>query len=207
MEHNDKPEIAIKIHGYHTESIDESYTSTDSDGNRTVHYQTRTIEVTDFSFTFDLSEYVSNNGIIHTVSKNNRERNVMEVLNEYVKNENSLKNIEMKKVVIWDYGSLTKAISTVIRQQGYHKDLRITFPLRNHIVRVESDHTFAKFTRNIWTQILCIITCLWIIFYPILWLYRNSFKNQIRSDFLMNISEKDWFDRNVNSIVANVRWL
>ena len=94
----------------------------------------------------------------------------------------------------------------MIRQQGYRSDLRITFPLRNHIIRVESDHKFAKFARNIWTKILCFITCLWIIFYPILWLYKNSFKNQIRSDFSMNISEKDWFDRNVNSIVANVRW-
>ncbi|CAB4397525.1 hypothetical protein RhiirA5_448939 [Rhizophagus irregularis] len=207
MEHNDKPEMAIKVHGYHTEVVDESYTSTDSDGNRTVHYQSRTVEITDFNFTLDLTEHISTNGIIRTISKNNKQKDILELLNEYVKNENTLKNIEMKKVVIWDYESLTKAISTVIRQQGYRSDLRITFPLRNHFVRVESDHKFAKFARNIWTKILCFITCLWIIFFPILWLYRNSFKNQIRSDFVMNISEKDWFDRNVNSIVTNVRWL
>ncbi|CAI2178534.1 16962_t:CDS:2 [Funneliformis geosporum] len=208
MEHNDKPEMAIKIHGYHMETQDDSYTSTDSDGNTTVHYQTRTVEVTDFNFTFDLSEHVSINGIIHTIpNKLNKRKDVMELLNEYVKHGNRLKNIEMKKVVIWDYESLTKAISTVIRQQGYRNDLRITFPLRNHIIRVESDHKFARFTRNIWTKILCFITCLWIIFYPILWLYRNSFKNQIRSNFFMHVSERDWFDRNVDSIVANVRWL
>jgi hypothetical protein len=84
--------------GYHTETVDDSYTSTDSDGNRTVHYQSRTIEITDFNFTFDLTEYVSNNGIIHTISKNNKQKDIMELLNEYVKNENTLKNIEMKKV-------------------------------------------------------------------------------------------------------------
>src|SRR5205085_9351408 len=95
MTHNHKPEMAIKIHGnykkkyisfliinflinffkflgYHRETHDESYTSTDSDGNRTVHYQTTTVEVTDFNFTFDLTEYISNNGIINTISKNNK---------------------------------------------------------------------------------------------------------------------------------------
>ncbi|CAG8515905.1 8747_t:CDS:2 [Funneliformis caledonium] len=180
MGHNDKPEMAIKIHGYHMETQDDSYTSRDSDGNTTVHYQTRTVEVTDFNFTFDLTEHISINGIIHTIpNKNNKRKDVMELLNEYVKHGNRLKNIEMKKVVIWDYESLTKAISTVIRQQGYRNDLRITFPLRNHIIRVESDHKFA----------------------------RNSFKNQIRSNFFMHVSERDWFDRNVDSIVANVRWL
>ncbi|GBC10639.1 hypothetical protein RclHR1_00980016 [Rhizophagus clarus] len=207
MEHNDKPEMAIKIHGYHTETVDDSYTSTDSEGNRTVHYQSRTVERTDFNFTFDLTEYVSINGIIRTISKNNNQKEVLELLSDYVKNESTLKNIEMKKVVIWDYESLTKAISTVIRQQGYRNNLRVTFPLRNHIVHVESDHKFARFARNIWTKILCIITCLWIIFFPIFWLYRNSIKKQIRSDFTMTISEKDWFDKNVNSIVANVKWL
>lgn len=84
--------------GYHTEVVDESYTSTDSDGNRTVHYQSRTVEITDFNFTLDLTEHISTNGIIRTISKNNKQKDILELLNEYVKNENTLKNIEMKKV-------------------------------------------------------------------------------------------------------------
>ncbi|GBC10637.1 hypothetical protein RclHR1_00980014 [Rhizophagus clarus] len=203
MEHNDKPEMAIKIHGYQTEADDDNYTSTDSD--RIVHCES-TVERTEFNFTFDLTEYVSINGIIRT----NDQKEIMELLNDYVKNESMLKNIEMKKVVTWDYESLTKAISTVIRQQGYRNNLRITFLLRNHIVHVESDPKFARFASNIWIQILFIITCLWIIFLPIFWLYKlykASNKKQIRSDFTMTINEKDWFDKNVNSIIANVRWL
>ncbi|RHZ77661.1 hypothetical protein Glove_174g63 [Diversispora epigaea] len=190
--HNDKPQMAIKIHGYHT-----NYESN----------STKVVEVTDFKFTFDLSNYITPYGKLHIISNEKYPNmDIMELLREYVENQNLLKEIEMRKVVIWDYDSLTKAISSVIRQQGYNNILRITYPIRNNIVKVQSDHKFSKLMKSKWFNILCVISCLWIIFWPLTWLYKKSFKDQLRSDFQLNISPRDWFQANVENIISNVQW-
>ncbi|CAG8675336.1 5762_t:CDS:2 [Dentiscutata heterogama] len=181
---NDKPQMAIT--GYHTESIDDSYYTTDSDGNSRRVDQSRNVEVIDFKLTIDLSNYILPTGVMYTIPKKNHPPvEIMQILREYVEHENLLKEIEMRKVVIWDYESLTRAISSTIRQQGFRNDIRITYPLRNHIVKVQSDHKLAHFLRNPW----------------------KKFKNQLRSDFQMSISPSDWFQNNIELIISNVRWL
>ncbi|CAJ0636533.1 13481_t:CDS:2 [Entrophospora sp. SA101] len=153
LAHNDKPNMAIKIHGYHYETRHYTYTYTDANGN--IQYGTRseTYVVTDFLITIDLSEYVLPNGTIHAIpNKKNPDPQIMDIINEYINHENKLKEFIMKKTVLWDYQSLTKAISTSIRLHGFHRFLEITYPLQNHKVKVQSDHKFAKFTRNTFTQ-------------------------------------------------------
>ncbi|CAG8621743.1 26880_t:CDS:2 [Dentiscutata erythropus] len=205
---NDKPQMAITVTGYHTESIDDSYYTTDSDGNSRRVDQSRNVEVIDFKLTIDLSSYILPTGVMYTIPKKNHPPvEIMQVLREYVEHENLLKEIEMRKVVIWDYESLTKAISSTIRQQGFRNDIRITYPLRNHIVKVQSGHKLAHFLRNAWVKFISFITCLWLILWPLSWLYKKTFKNQLRSDFQMSISPGDWFQNNIELIISNVRWL
>ncbi|CAG8577382.1 3659_t:CDS:2 [Diversispora eburnea] len=205
--HNDKPQMAIKIHGYYTNYETENYSYTDSNGQIKTSSRTKEIEVTDFKFTFDLTNYITPYGKLHIIpNKKYLNMDIMEFLREYVENKNLLKEIEMRKVVIWDYDSLTKAISSVIRQQGYNNTLRITYPIRNYIVKVQSDHKFSKLMKSKWFNILCIISCLWIILWPLTWLYKKSYKDQLRSDFQINISPRDWFQANVENIISNVQW-
>ncbi|CAJ0829730.1 6802_t:CDS:2 [Entrophospora sp. SA101] len=133
LAHNDKPNMAIKIHGYHYETRHYTYTYTDANGN--IQYGTRseTYVVTDFLITIDLSEYVLPNGTIHAIpNKKNPDPQIMDIINEYINHENKLKEFIMKKTVLWDYQSLTKAISTSIRLHGFHRFLEITYPLQNH---------------------------------------------------------------------------
>nr|CAG8639071.1 6097_t:CDS:1 [Entrophospora candida] len=206
LAHNDKPNMAIKIHGYHYETRHYTYTYTDANGN--IQYGTRseTYVVTDFLITIDLSEYVLPNGTIHAIpNKKNPDPQIMDIVNEYINHENKLKEFIMKKTVLWDYQSLTKAISTSIRLHGFHRFLEITYPLQNHKVKVQSDHKFAKFTRNTFTQVLCVVTCVCIVFWPLFWLYKKSFKNQIRSDFCMSISTRDWYDKHIYYILGEIR--
>ncbi|CAG8442671.1 12304_t:CDS:2 [Acaulospora morrowiae] len=205
--HNDKPQMAISIHGYHSEWVEESYTYTDEGGNTKWATRSKHIEVTDFKFTYDLTDYILPNGEIHLTADKSPELDIMQLLKDYVEHKNILKEIEMRKVVLWDYESLTKAVSSTIRSQGYRNDIRITYPMRNHVVVVQSDHKFARLTRKFWFKFLCFITCLWIILLPLSWLYKKSYKNQLRSDFQMNIGPRDWFQQNVGMIVANVKWL
>ncbi|CAG8600980.1 28736_t:CDS:2 [Gigaspora margarita] len=183
---NDKPQMAITIMGYHTESKDDSYYTVDSEGNSRRVDQSTNVEVVDFKFTLDLSDYILPTGVMYAIQRlNHPPIEIMQILREYVEHKNVLKEIEMRKVVIWDYESLTRAISSTIRQQGFRDDIRITYPLRNHIVKVQSDHKLANFLRNPW----------------------KTFKNQLRSNFQMSISPGEWFQNNIELIISNVRWL
>ncbi|CAG8531430.1 4676_t:CDS:2, partial [Scutellospora calospora] len=76
-EHNDKPEMAIIIYGYHTRNTGKKNT-----------------EITDFRFTIDLTEFVSPVGELRA---NKPDMNFMEVLEDYVRRDGVLKSIEMHK--------------------------------------------------------------------------------------------------------------
>ncbi|CAI2178535.1 16963_t:CDS:2, partial [Funneliformis geosporum] len=143
MSHNDKPEMSITIHGYHTEEKDGTIRVVN--GSNSYDYEKNdvdVVEVTDFDFTIDLSDHILPKGEINTIpSKDDDDYDIKEgkdinqVLEEYCKNNNRSKEIEMRKVIIWDFEKLTKAIAQVIRQQTYYNNIKIHYPLRNNIVK------------------------------------------------------------------------
>ncbi|CAG8618976.1 17798_t:CDS:2, partial [Acaulospora morrowiae] len=123
IEHNDKPEMAIIIQGYRIHGH----------GNGK---HRKNIEIMDFKFTLDLTEYVSSHGEIRAVPTENKpNRNVIQALEEYLQRDSVWKGIEMRKVVNWDYETITKVIVSTIRQQGYRRQIRISYPSRNNVVR------------------------------------------------------------------------
>ncbi|RIA85725.1 hypothetical protein C1645_781269 [Glomus cerebriforme] len=204
---NDKPEMAIAIYGYHTEEKDGMTQVISSHG-----YEKREIndvEITDFNFKIDLSDHILPQGEIHTIPPKDDDdydikdsKDLMQVLEEYCKNSGGFKEIEMRKVIIWDYESLSKAIATIIRQQHYYNNIKISFPLRNNLIKVQSTSTLYNITNNKWIQLFCLLTCLWIIFWPIWWLYRKIYSVQIKSEFRMKINTKEWFENNVSRIIS-----
>jgi hypothetical protein len=96
-------------------------------------------------------------------------------------------------------------IATIIRQQHYYNNIKISYPLRNNIVKVQSSSTLYNFAKNKWIKLFCLLTCLWIIFWPILWLYRKIYSVQIKSEFRLKIKTKGWFENNVSFIVNNAK--
>ena len=100
---------------------------------------------------------------------------------------------------------MTKAIAQVIRQQNYYNNIKIFYPLRNNLVKVQSTSTLCNLTKNKWIRLFCLLSFLWIIFWPIWWLYRKIYFVQIKSEFRMKISTKEWFENNVSYITSNVK--
>ncbi|CAG8788461.1 10338_t:CDS:2, partial [Dentiscutata erythropus] len=140
-EHNDKPEMAIIIYGYHTRK---------GGNNR------KNAEITDFRFTLDLTEFVSSVGELRAYPNENKpDMGFMDVLEEYIRRDSGLKSIEMHKIVYWDYSYLTQSIISIIRDQGYQHEIRITYPQRNQLILVQSDNALAQFTRTTVGQALC----------------------------------------------------
>ncbi|CAG8612340.1 8831_t:CDS:2 [Cetraspora pellucida] len=192
-EHNDKPEMAIIIYGYHTRK---------GGNNR------KNTEITDFRFTLDLTEFVTSVGEMRTYPNENRpDMSFTEVLEDYVHRDSVLKSIEMHKIVFWDYTYLTQSIISIIRDQGYQHEIRITYPQRNQLIRVQSDNALAQFSRSTLGQALCCCSCFGIIHRVVTQFYDNTYKIKFKSEFQMNISAREWFQRNKRIIVANVKWL
>ncbi|GES81160.1 ABC transporter [Rhizophagus clarus] len=184
---NDKPEMAITIHGYRTEEKDgKTQVISGSHGYEYEKRDMNTVEITDFSIKIDLSDHILPQ-------------------EEYCNSSVGFKEIEMIKVIIWDYDSLSKVIATIIRQQHYYNNIKISYPLRNNVVKVQSTSTLYSFTKNKWIKIFCLLTCLWIIFWPIWWLYRKVYSVQIKSEFRMKIKTKEWFENNVSHIVSKAK--
>ncbi|KAG9307641.1 hypothetical protein G9A89_023206 [Geosiphon pyriformis] len=177
--HNDKPEMAVSIRGWHEESRWESVVERGEDGN--LHHGSRstTVEITDFHLNFDVTQFISSHGHIFTIpqKKNQPTKEIRELMEEYLNHKNSLKEIDMKKVVIWEYEGLSKAITATIRHKGFKEKLTISFPLRNHVVAVYANTKLSQLSRNGW------------------------------SEFKMNIPPGVWFNQNVQTIVDTVRWL
>ncbi|CAG8695533.1 7520_t:CDS:2, partial [Ambispora leptoticha] len=147
--HNDKPQMAVSILGYHQESRTEHYVYTDDQGRQQTGTRQHTQQVTDFHLNLDLTEYISEYGKIITVPKKDEPaKEVKELLEEYIKHRNSLKEIEMRKVVNWEYESISRAITAAIRSQGYTNYITISYPLRNHIVAVHSNTKLSRFARH-----------------------------------------------------------
>ncbi|CAG8716672.1 3390_t:CDS:2, partial [Funneliformis mosseae] len=115
MSHNDKPEMSITIHGYHTEEKDGTIRVVDENNGYDYEKDVDVVEVTDFDFTIDLSDHILPKGEIYTIpSKDDDDydikegKDIKQVLEEYCKNNSRSKEIEMRKVIIWDFENLTK---------------------------------------------------------------------------------------------------
>ncbi|CAB4397523.1 unnamed protein product [Rhizophagus irregularis] len=213
LSNNDKSEMAITIHGYRTEEKDgTTHVISGSHGYEYEKRDVNTVEITDFIFKIDLSDHILSQGEISTIPPKDDDdydikdsNDIMQVLEEYCNSGVGFKEIEMIKVIIWDYEPLSKVIATIIRQQHYYNNIKISYPLRNNIVKVQSTSTLYSFTKNKWIKLFCLLTCLWIIFWPIWWLYRKFYTVQIKSEFRMKISTKEWFENNVSYIVSKAK--
>ncbi|CAG8670557.1 11577_t:CDS:2, partial [Scutellospora calospora] len=101
-----------------------------------------------------------------------------------------------KRIVFWDYSYLTQSIISIIREQGYQHEIRIAYPQRNQLISVQSDNALAQFSRSTFGQALCCCSCFGIIHRVLTRFYDNAYKSKFKSEFQMNISARDWFQRN-----------
>ncbi|KAI9331385.1 hypothetical protein BDR26DRAFT_870454, partial [Obelidium mucronatum] len=183
----EKPVMMISIQGTRQETrLVTRQVSDGNGGSRTeTHHETHT--VTDFNFSIDVSNYISNEWerVMAVPKQTSTEQQPVlgpwkAVLDQFISSKNLLKEIHMQKEVVWDYGNIQNSIVMALRMAGYGHNIRITFPKLNYMVSAYSDSTLSKATDSMAMKVFCVVTCLCIIFYPIFLMVRKNDRISIK---------------------------
>ena len=163
--------------------------------------------VSDFRTELDASQFVNAYGTIYSIPDSKGDLvTVDEIMQSYVQSTNKFKRIRLEKRPLWNFQQLDQAIRGAVKSTGFPHSISVTFPMKNNRMTVSSDSSINKFQEHGCTRFLCCISCLCIIFYPILLMARKTFgASTLRADFPMTISEQDWFMANYWNIIRAVR--
>ncbi|KAI9032530.1 hypothetical protein CLU79DRAFT_679144, partial [Phycomyces nitens] len=179
-EHNTVPGMAVKFYGYHEETHWRRRTTRDSEGNITEESEPVTQRVDDFTFEVDCSQDIlpTCQGIyVLPDMKTGHVKAVRSLCDEYIHEKNKLKELQLTKVVNWNYPELTKGISWI------------------------SQTSDSKIIRG-----FLFITCLWIIVWPVVWFFKKKFGHTtLKSEWIMNVAERDWYQRHIHEVLGQVR--
>jgi hypothetical protein len=180
------PGESIRVYGYHTESY--SDTETDSDGNSRSVTKTRT--VTDFLYYISLTDYINPIGTMIQPHA---------AIDSYLSSKASLKELTLRKRIVWDYKLIEETITQRIKALGYTDTIDITFHLFNDFVKIFPNNNLSICARDDLATCLLWITCLCLIWYPIKLCIQDQ-PQVIYCDYRMNISEQEWLNRYIHLI-------
>ena len=147
---NTRPRQSINVHGYHTETR-ERYVTREEDGERWEEREYYTEHVTDFDYSLDITNFIFPFGYITSLS----DQLIPEVVDEYLRNTNPLKELVMYKQVQFDFDTLEAMITGHLRAMGWYRGLTISFPQANHRVRVYPANCISKFWESCCGKLLC----------------------------------------------------
>jgi len=100
---------------------------------------------------------------------------------EFLKSTNKLKRIEITKTVrMDDFHVLVDLIKIRTLELGYRGTVSVILRVEQPRVKIDNSTDCSKFVRSKVTDVLCILTCLWILFYPIKKIYEKLFKAQVQ---------------------------
>ncbi|KAL0089209.1 hypothetical protein J3Q64DRAFT_1727548 [Phycomyces blakesleeanus] len=208
-EHNTVPGMAVHFYGYHEETHWRRRTTRDSDGNITEESEPVTQRVDDFTFDVDCSQDIIPicQGIyVLPDKKTGLVKAVRALCDEYVHEKNKLKELQLTKVVNWNYPELTKAFTAAIRAHGYTSTVEISYRMKSHKVIVKTSSWISRTSDNRVVQVLLFISCLWIIVWPIIWFCKKKFGHTtLKSEWIMSVSERDWYQRHIHEVLGQVR--
>ncbi|KAJ3408897.1 hypothetical protein CcCBS67573_g07558 [Chytriomyces confervae] len=205
----EKPTMKVKIRGTHEETHTEMRTVTDSNGRTRTESHETSKTVTDFNFTLDVTNYVSETWErIEAAPK----REMVEpelgewraVIEAFTRSENPLKEIHMHKEIEWDVKQIRKWLEAAIRTTGYCHRVHIDFPKSNDTVTALADSDLSHCANSFVTKVLCFLSCLWILFWPLFMLVRNNVTGQLHAYYLCEGTEMEFVSRNMAVILHAV---
>ena len=169
LSHMEKPQLHVRFKGTHVESYTESITKRDG----TVKHVQKDRTVVDFDFSLDLTMHILAQWTRLLCLENGQiAGSWQEVLQSYTRSKNVFKAIHMTKQPVWDYRDLQTALEYCVRAAGYIYELDITFPTDGNKVSAYHSGTLSRLSQSLLAQIMLVITCLWIIAFPIYFLTR-----------------------------------
>jgi hypothetical protein len=163
---------------------------------------------THFNMTIDVSQHVNDWKSLATsmIDQNGKRIWFKDVIEDFTKSGNVIKQINVRKWIDWDSVQLKKAIGALIkRSTNYEYDIETVVRVTNNAITVHSDSFMSKFSQSWITKGFCIISCLWIVFLPIYRLSRKYIHGKILAHYPMAITESDFYYRNAEKIVQTVK--
>ncbi|KAI3629691.1 hypothetical protein MIR68_011126 [Amoeboaphelidium protococcarum] len=120
-------------------------------------------------------------------------------LEEFVNSDSSMKEIECGKSISgWNIEQLLNQISWVVRTQAMYptdRKLKIEFQVGNSVIKACSNTSAMKMSNSVLVQILCFLSCLWLIVYPIFLCMRSSFNQVLYFDYNVKVDQNDFIHR------------
>ncbi|KXS22573.1 hypothetical protein M427DRAFT_27094 [Gonapodya prolifera JEL478] len=171
----DRPQLIVRVMGSHIDK--------DANGHHHTNHQEHQRTVTDFDIMMDASNYISpqwSQMVALQAYDPTRAlrvvptKTIAEVLGEFTRSENLLKEIHLRKQVLWDFDQLTPAIVVAVRSTGYGGHISVTYPTHKDRVTAKAPNSLAMATDSCLVKTLCVLSCLWIIFWPAWVLYRKK---------------------------------
>mmetsp|Transcript_4953 Transcript_4953/g.7509 ORF Transcript_4953/g.7509 Transcript_4953/m.7509 type:complete len:274 (+) Transcript_4953:1-822(+) len=144
-QHNTRPYMGINVEGYHTETYYR---------NRNGKRERHTRRVTDFAYTIDMTHFIYPYGKIHS----NTESSVEEMIEEFLKDDNKLRSLQVKKRVYWNEAGLISLVRMYIRRMGWNRGLTVRPEYSNKSIRVCTDSKLAATWDSRGGRALCILT-------------------------------------------------
>ncbi|KAJ3225340.1 hypothetical protein HDU81_008015 [Chytriomyces hyalinus] len=205
----EKPTMKVKIRGTHEETHTEMRTVTDNNGRTRTESHATTKTVTDFSFTVDVTNYVSETWErIEAAPKREMEEPELgewrAVIEAFTRSENPLKEIHMHKEIEWDVKQIRKWLEAAIRTTGYCHRILIDFPKSNDTVTALADSDLSHCANSVITKVLCFLSCLWILFLPLFMLVRKNVTGQLHAYYKCVGTEMEFVSRNMAVILNAV---
>ena len=201
------PRVAIRLFGSHTETRTRTLTSTVG-GTTTIRTEDYTLSVTDFDFRVDVSNYVLPQGFrIVTLSRDRlgEPASVRDTLEEYTSSRNVFKELRLEKHVVWDYDRVVQLLADLVRSSTRHGvHVKVGFPKQDSRVSVFASNGYSRAWHSTLVQVLCVLTCLWIVFLPAWAVVRKRMKNRLSCEFDMAVSADEFYHKNCCKIRSAV---
>jgi hypothetical protein len=109
----------------------------------------------------------------------------------------------MCKQPLWDYANLSQAITFCIRQGGYPFRISVTYPTPGNKVTVHCSDPLNKFANNTCVRVMCVLTCLCILFAPAYFCARKKTSNRLVCEYPMLLPSQEFYMRNYFLIQMN----
>ena len=169
--------------------------------------------MTDFHFSIDLAPYICDHwwrvAVVRSkeATKSNEYVSFRDALEQYTHLDRSIKHITLRKQIYgWDYSALRNSIIGLVRSTGYRESVDVSFPVSATDIIARSPSKLSQYSSSTCVRVLCVLSCLWIIFAPIYCCLNRmgTTRDRIAADFSILATPEIFLQKNAALIVQAV---
>lgn len=191
LQNNGRPTMYIIVHGYRIHNL----SNIKKGINILLHTSnSKRRKITDFKIKINLTNLILEPQTIYLKETSNplvsdEVLSVDLILDRYIKNENSSKELEITKEVEWDYEKIKTTIYDNLRSKGYTNTIKTKFEMDYQYLNVVPKLSLINKVKQLFC---CFNSCT----------DDSKFIYHLVSMFKMSMSEQEWIDKNIENILA-----